>query len=365
MAKASTGASGRITQAKIRMYCLGTGDCFVIKFFSGSKEKFTMMIDCGSCQGGKKEFEPYLQDLYDYVNGTIDLLVITHEHNDHVNGFAKCPEIFEAMTIKKAWFAWTEHPDDPGGKAKDLQNKKKKMRMAFANAFAANQQGWQQLNKDYAGDYNRHNILESHNTFMEGMQTLADINLPASGSAGAPLPGLKKIKAILKSKKTKIEYLEPGSTETVTGLPGLKFHVLGPPYETEAVYRDGKEGKDVYKKKLALSEFSLAANAFLNMENDAESKDIPFADEYVISGNDVSILTSIAMSKNRFEQKSEPVIEAYNKKGDEWRKIELDWLNSAGSLALRLNSHINNTSLVLAVESEGPGKKSNAVAGRC
>ncbi|MBK6936722.1 MAG: hypothetical protein IPH18_07420 [Chitinophagaceae bacterium] len=68
------------------------------------------------------------------------------------------------------------------------------------------------------------------------------------------------------------------------------------------------------------------------------------------------------MSKNRFEQKSEPVIEAYNKKGDEWRKIELDWLNSAGSLALRLNSHINNTSLVLAVESEGP-EKSNAVAG--
>lgn len=360
MAKATkTSAAGRITNVKIRMYCLGTGDCFVLKYYSGAKEKFTMMIDCGSCQGGPAEFEPYLKDLATYVNNKIDLLVITHEHNDHVNGFAKCPEIFKKMTIKKAWFAWTEHADDPAGRAKDLQQKKKKMQIAFANAFEANKFMGAKINADFKGDFNRLNVLESHEAFIDGLQTLANINLPAAGKIGAPLAGMTAIKKILKDKKTKIDYLEPGTTETVAGLPGLKFHILGPPYDSESVYKKEKEGIDTYKKKMAFSDFSLAANAFVNIETEATEKDIPFADAYVIGDKDFSIITSLARQATAvpYEQQHEPIMQAYNAKGEEYRKIDTDWLNSAGALALRLNSHINNTSLVLAVESEGPGKK--------
>lgn len=373
MAKAvkTSAAGGRITNVKIRMYCLGTGDCFVLKYYSGTKEKFTMMIDCGSCQGGPAEFKPYLDDLAKYVNNKIDLLVITHEHNDHVNGFAKCPEIFKAMTIKKAWFAWTEHPDDPGGRAKDLQQKKKKMQLAFANAFAANKNMDGKINADFKGDFNRLNVLESHEAFMDGLQTLADINLPAAGKIGAPLAGMTAIKQILKTKKTKIEYLEPGTTETITGLPGLKFHVLGPPYDSESVYKHEKQGTDTYKKKMNFSDFTLAANAFVNIDADAAESDIPFAEEYVVSDKNIplddptydinqsfSLRTQLVrQAVPNFDQNIEPVIQAYNRPGDEYRKIDTDWLNSAGALALRLNSHINNTSLVLAVESEGPGKK--------
>jgi phosphoribosyl 1,2-cyclic phosphodiesterase len=76
------------------MYCLGTGDCFLVKFCSGDHPAFTMMIDCGSCQGKAADFLPYLTDLSASLNNkTIDLLVITHEHNDHVNGFAKCIDV--------------------------------------------------------------------------------------------------------------------------------------------------------------------------------------------------------------------------------------------------------------------------------
>ena len=130
-------ATGKIDNCKIRMYCLGTGDCFVLKFCSGLTEKFTMMIDCGSCQGTPAEFAPYIKDLAGYVKNHIDLLVITHEHNDHVNGFAKCEDVFKnsAFTIDEAWFAWTENPEDPGGLAKKLQEKRKKMRMALASAI--------------------------------------------------------------------------------------------------------------------------------------------------------------------------------------------------------------------------------------
>src|SRR5690348_11964384 len=109
-----------INSIKIRMYCLGTGDCLVLKFYAGKTEKFTMLIDCGSCQGTPEDFEPYLNNLADYVKKGVDLLVITHEHNDHVNGFAKHPEIFRNLKIKKAWMAWTEHPNDPDGRADDL-----------------------------------------------------------------------------------------------------------------------------------------------------------------------------------------------------------------------------------------------------
>ena len=42
--------------------------------------------------------------------------------------------------------------------------------------------------------------------------------------------------------------------------------------------------------------------------------------------------------------------------GAEWRRIDTEWLYSAGDLALKLNKGLNNTSLVLAFELEASGK---------
>ena len=94
-----------------------------------------MMVDCGSCSGGPKEFLPYVKDLAAFVKkeGGLDLLIITHEHQDHVNGFQKCRAIFEDPDFKiaEAWFAWTEHPEDPNDRAADLQAKRKKNATGF------------------------------------------------------------------------------------------------------------------------------------------------------------------------------------------------------------------------------------------
>jgi hypothetical protein len=126
-------AASKIDSVHIRMYCMGTGDCFILKFCSGESTAFTMMVDCGSCQGGPQEFAPYIDNLATYVKGELDLLVVTHEHNDHVNGFAKCEKVFAdpSFHIKEAWFAWTEDPADPDGRAAELQKKRSKMRLAF------------------------------------------------------------------------------------------------------------------------------------------------------------------------------------------------------------------------------------------
>lgn len=346
--------AGRITNVKIRMYCLGTGDCFILKFYNGASEKFTMMIDCGSCQGTPKEFTPYIEDLAGYINNHIDLLVVTHEHNDHVNGFAKCESIFKdkKFTISEAWFAWTENPDDPDDRAKEIQKKRQKMKKALTSGIAELRAKANAFELSVSDDYFKVDIQKSHMAMLNGLDTLAEINLTdEGGDGGKPLPGMVKIKAILEEKKTKIRYLNPGDTVTLTKLTGLKFHVLGPPFEREFVFKDGKEGTDVYKKNLGFSESALAANAFLNITNtDIRDKDIPFGEEYIVNETKPSIISSITSSRDLLKADSSSLIGIYYDQTKSWRKIDMDWLNSAGALALRLNSHINNTSLALAIE---------------
>jgi hypothetical protein len=50
------------------------------------------------------------------------------------------------------------------------------------------------------------------------------------------------------------------------------------------------------------------------------------------------------------------VTTAGSESNPEWRRIDSDWLESAGSLALYLDGDINNTSLVLAIELSEGGK---------
>lgn len=58
---------------------------------------------------------------------------------------------------------------------------------------------------------------------------------------------------------------------------------------------------------------------------------MPFDDEYVLDDKEQS-----------------PIKDAY--KADPWRTIDNDWLFSAGSLALRHETSINNTSLAIAIQ---------------
>lgn len=329
----------KINNVKIRMYSLGTGDCFILKFCEAENEKFTMMIDCGSCQGKPDEIRPYLEKLAEDVNNKIDLLVITHEHQDHVNGFAKCPDIFENFTIGQAWFAWTEDPTDPTGAAKELQKKRSRMKLAFQNALSAIEKNVNMLENSDSDEFYTKALVEEGHGYLRGLHTLAEINLPAANEAGKPLPGMTKIKEFLKNEKVKIRYLNPGDTLRMAGTKGFRFHVLGPPLLRKYIFKNGKEGVDVFNKKIALNESSLAANAFVNMASNFAG-DVPFASHFVINESKTPT-PPVEMQK---------VVNSYKDPDNDWRTIDNDWLNSAGSLALRLNSHINNTSLAFAIE---------------
>jgi len=92
---------------------------------------------------------------------------------------------------------------------------------------------------------------------------------------------------------------------------------------------------------MALNESALAARAFTRFTDPSGKLDLPFPEQYVAQ----KTLLPDANLKSMYESPD-----------DSWRKIDSEWLLSAGTLALRLTSHINNTSLALAIESEKSGK---------
>ena len=63
------------------------------------------------------------------------------------------------------------------------------------------------------------------------------------------------------------------------------------------------------------------------------------------------------LAKDKEEKKSENIHKKlYFDTDNSWRRVEDRWLDLAGELALKLDSHTNNTSLVLAIELSPSGK---------
>src|SRR3954466_101394 len=105
--------------ATVRMYRQGHGDCFLLAFpRTGGGDPVYVLIDCGY-KPGSPEFvhDVGIGDIVDHIGEStgnhLDLMVITHEHQDHLNGIWKEVEpYFDRFTIDNAWMAWTEDPQD-------------------------------------------------------------------------------------------------------------------------------------------------------------------------------------------------------------------------------------------------------------
>jgi hypothetical protein len=126
-------------------------------------------------------------------------------------------------------------------------------------------------------------------------------------------------------------------------------------------------GTDVYNKSMGLNNSSLSVNAFMGLTKGCTHNDMPFASVYIdeppagkaAPGSSLRSSNAVSQAETAAApvgKGSDSVIDAYYDKKNDWRRIDDDWLNGAGALALRLNSHINNTSLVLAIEFTGSDK---------
>ncbi len=327
----------------IRMYRVGHGDCFLLAFHSdASGRPFYVLIDCGYKPGSTKfvhEKKPsdIVKHIADATNRTIDLFIVTHEHQDHVNGIS--PH-FHDFTIKRAWFAWTEDPTDD--LANDLRRRHRDQLVGLLGARNALALA--------AADPDNDPTVQRLNGLL-GLEWGGEDENPSAvlAAAGDPQKSVnKRSMKLVKDKASehgpnRVRFLRPGiGPEVIPGTNGVRFYVLGPPRDEKLIEDEDPVGAEAFPSTHS-NPFSFSAAA----QSGLEQTPSPFAPKYwavkETSEHYVAFYGSPGTGVNDSDG-----IEAL--KDAEWRRIDEAWLHAAEGLALKLNTGINNTSLVLAFE---------------
>src|SRR5262249_10231871 len=123
----------------IRMFCQGLGDCFLITIPQNGQRPYSILIDFGVALGtpsAEAIMKQAATKIAKLTWGTIDLVVLTHEHWDHVSCFVLAADVLKTqVTFKHLWVAWTERHGDPLADA--LRKEFAKAKLALARAFQA------------------------------------------------------------------------------------------------------------------------------------------------------------------------------------------------------------------------------------
>ena len=102
-------------RVRVRVYRHGLGDCFLLAFPKADGGDFFVLIDCGVILGTPNPgplMAAVAEDIVETTGGRVDVLVVTHEHWDHVSGFMQAKDAFDRLDVGRVWFAWTEDPGD-------------------------------------------------------------------------------------------------------------------------------------------------------------------------------------------------------------------------------------------------------------
>ncbi|HEY0172189.1 MAG TPA: hypothetical protein VGB98_14285 [Pyrinomonadaceae bacterium] len=344
-AKKGGGARRKAREVRVRMYRQGLGDCFLLTF-PRDPEPFHMLVDCGALKSkhyGNEQMKAVVghirQTLGDEAAGRarkksparLDVVAGTHEHWDHISGFWQAREIFDELDVKKVWVAWTEEPENEV--AKRLKKEFKKKKTAVANAMALIPEN--KKSEERLGVY-RAAISELFG-FFGGLG--ADAASPGgTQEAWDYMLGLGR-KEYCDPKKTPLE---------IEGVEGARVYILGPPEDPDYIRRklSKTETYDEGKHGLSLFDSFMAAVGGDDVDfADDRKRALPF-DEYHRVEPDAARGSAFFQRHYGFDEGGE----------DEWRRIDHDWLNMAGQLALHLDSYTNNTCLAFAVELGEPGE---------
>jgi beta-lactamase superfamily II metal-dependent hydrolase len=130
--------NGPMTEVLVRMYNVGFGDCFLLEFPRDGQAPYRILVDCGAHNSGfprkgwkiRETVEAIVADLGDPP--TIDVVVATHRHQDHVSGFDE--PAWSAVNVGEVWLPWTEDPNDP--EATRIRDRQSGLALNLEAAFA-------------------------------------------------------------------------------------------------------------------------------------------------------------------------------------------------------------------------------------
>lgn len=348
----------------VRMYRIGHGDCFLLAFAGASPDKpVYVLIDCGYKPGSSspKFIDTEIADITKNIreatgDGHIDVAVITHEHQDHVNGITDAN--FKGITIGETWLAWTENPKDTvANKLRKVFDDKLLGLLAARNHLAA------------AGDDTLAARIDDFLAFEFGgddeeFKAPAAALLGAAGGAPAQSRNKTSMKLFKDRAKNGVRYIRPH--EQILALPGTKdvrVFALGPPRALDQLEDLNPQGDEQFHG-MALATASAGNYFAAAAAAPAAHGQSPFAGRYAL-GQGVALADpefgsfftghyGQAGTPLSFDPGSGGTDEAPN--NPDWRRIDKEWLYSAERLALDLNDYTNNSSLVLAFEMGKGGK---------
>lgn len=328
------------SSARVRMYRIGElGDCFLLTFTAADAQS-NMLIDCGSFRNGARSvgrLKEIAAHIAKELNGKpLDVVVGTHQHNDHVNGFVHCESAFRKMGVGEVWLPWLDDPRDKAatGICKTHANLKRalygaseRLRRLSLGAKGARAQ-------EVLGD-----IL--------GFYGAAEGN---GGAKSAPELPANAIAILRKLGRKKPQYLRPGRVLDVPGVPAgtVRAYVLGPPKDTDLLYRKDPRSDEAYDP--ALTATALTAGRFLAALGNPPGELSPDEDEYPFSEHFKQ------RDGRRGSRALRQLQDSYEAADAQWRRIDDDWTEQASSLAIFLDAFTNNSSLVLAIELVESGK---------
>ncbi|MFO0577378.1 MAG: hypothetical protein U1A78_25510 [Polyangia bacterium] len=257
----------------IRMYNVGFGDCFLIEI-PAPKQPRRILIDCGSHKKGhgprpmKQVIEQLITHLKDkdgdeHARPHLDVLIVTHRHEDHISGFAET-ELWKKVTVDEIWMPWTENPHDAEAMRLRKQQKQRALELM----------GYLETLSEAEEPY----LLAARALVQNSSWNDKPMDMLYNGFSSRS--GSKPLMRYLPDKKATPSF-------TTDALPGVSVHVLGPPRDPAMLRERDPPLKRRYLQLDAAAPADGQApdtGADAGADEGAETEDTrpPFADRFVL-----------------------------------------------------------------------------------